>query len=76
MKGWNQMINDLTPKISYLSLTAPLNTDRSLEKANGDEETIRYHLNDRPGKRSFDFPQVDISQIQFRFRPKTFNLRL
>ena len=76
VKGWNQMINDLTPKINYLSLTPPLNTDKSLDKANGDEETIGYHLSDRPRKSLLDLPQVDMSQIEFRFSPKTFNLPL
>ena len=73
VKGWNQMINDLTPKMSNLHPIPSQTLDRTSSQANSDEKTLQDFSNVALRKNNIlSLPQVDISQIQYRLKFKSF----
>ena len=72
VKGWNQMINDLTPKMSNMYPIPSQTLDRTSSQANSDEKTMQDFSNVALRKNNIlSLPQVDISQIQYRLKFKS-----
>ena len=73
VKGWNQMINDLTPKMTNMYPIPSQTLDRTSSQANSDEKTMQDFSNVALRKNNIlSLPQVDISQIQYRLKFKSF----
>ena len=71
VKGWNQMINDLTPKISNVYAINEQYTDKTSNQDEANQKAMEDNSNiGRRKNNVLSLPAIDISHIEFRFNVK------
>ena len=71
VKGWNQMINDLTPKMSNVYPIPAQFSDMTPNQADRDDKGIQSYSNKGRRKNNvLSLPQIDTSHIEFRLKFK------
>ena len=75
VKGWNQMINDLTPKMSNVNPIPAQYSDTTPNQADMDDKRIQGYSNiGRRKNNVLSLPQIDISHIEFRLKFKFYSI--